>query len=73
MYKVKANEKLFNEWKRLGYLIQGMGSVVQNYNELDSECFDRFSSDCKALVSSLKDLTEETISYVETFNCEAMR
>jgi len=58
--KIKANEYLFNEWKKLGYEITNLSSMVQNDMEISDEELIDWYNKCKNASCRIKYLYEET-------------
>jgi len=64
MYKIIANEELFNKWVKLSERVKLVSTVVQNDITLDKECISELMEDSRQLSIELESLFDETIEYV---------
>lgn len=71
-YKIKANEKIFNSWRDLGYdfsiLVQHIAGLVQNDMELEhneiSEGFEQAGKIRAKIDQEFKALIRKTMEYI---------
>ena len=64
MYNLKSSEKLFNEWKRLGFDVQRVGDIVQNDIEINDEDIERFARDLDSLLLKITALGAQTVVHI---------
>lgn len=61
---VKANEHIFNRWRRLAYKIDQSNALVQNDIETDVFEVQEWKAGVEKLQVELKELLEDTTRYI---------
>ena len=63
-YKIKSNQKLFNEWKILGQKIDSLSAIIQNDSEISDVQIREFIKLVESLIYAISIICYDTVEYI---------